>query len=88
MGLTIRESDEIRKIKSLDGDYYYLQKSAVGFGQEYIFYNEEGEEIETFSPSMSDYFDVDGFYDFEEAEKVLFEGMIIRAEFSYSEFYE
>jgi hypothetical protein len=83
MVFAIRESDEIREIKSIEGNTYYLSKSAFGFGEEYIFFDKEGHEIERFSPNYS-YDDIDGFYDLE--DRVLFEGKVIRAEFSFSEF--
>lgn len=88
MSFFFRESNEIREIKSVEGKVYFLQKSAYGFGEEYIFYDENKKEVERFSPSPSDYFDVDGFYLLEEEEIAVFEGRVIQTKFSFSEFYE
>lgn len=85
LGFYLREDDAIRKIHSLTGKEYYLRKLPYGFGEQYIFYNQKGEEIEVFYPNND--LEVEGFYDFEDDEKVLFEGMEIIDEFSYSEFY-
>ncbi len=87
MGLHFRESDDIRNVKSLDGREYRMQKTAYGFGEEITFFDKEGNEIESFIPT-SDYEYTDGIYEFEEEEKVVVEGMQIRAEFSFSEWFE
>lgn len=87
MGLTIRESDEIRNVKSLDGKEYRLQKSAYGFGEQITFYDKEGNVIEEFSPT-SDYEYTVGIHECEDDEKVEVEGSKVRAEFSFSEWYE
>lgn len=84
-----RESDSIRKIKSIDGRDFYLRKSACGWSEQYIFYDEQGEEIESFRPSgeFDGYeFSIDGFYYY--PDHVEFEGRFIVAEFSNEEFYE
>lgn len=60
---------------------------AYGFGEEYLFFDKSGNEIERFSPSYGNDDYIDGFYDFEREEKVRFEGREIVAEFSYTEFY-
>ena len=88
MGLGLRESDEIRALKDINGDTYYLKKSAFGFGEEYLFYDKDGKEIERFSPSYSDYENVDGFYESEADDEVYFSGRIIEATFSFDEFYK
>lgn len=87
MGLAFRESNRIRNVKSLDGKNYYLRKSAYGFGEQITFYDKEGNEIETFIPT-DDYEFTDGVYEFENEEKIVVEGMAIRAEFSFIEWYE
>lgn len=87
MSLNLRESDGIRNIESLSGDKYRVQKTAFGFGEEITFYDEESNEIESFAPS-SDCEGMDGIYEFDEEAKVLVEGMKIRAEFSFSEWYK
>ncbi|GAV11445.1 hypothetical protein [Paenibacillus sp. NAIST15-1] len=83
----LRNSDDIRLIKSITGEAYYLRKSPYGFFEQYTFYDENGNEIETFAPYNSDG-EIIGFYVYDLGEKVLFEGVIINAEFSETEFYD
>ena len=85
MGLRLRESDEMRTITSIDGVEYRIRKSASGFFEEITFYNESGEEIESFRPTDED---GDGIYEFNKEKKVVVEGMEIRAEFPFSEWFE
>ena len=82
MGFRLRESDKMRIIKSLDGDEYRIKKSAYGFFEEITFYDETGEEIESFIPTDEN---ADGVHEFEEDKKVLVEGKDIRAEFPFSD---
>lgn len=85
MGFTLRESDKIRHIKSIDGESYNMRKSAYGFFEEITFYDEAGEETESFRPTD---IETDGIYEDEETKTVLVEGMYIRAEFPFSEWFE
>jgi hypothetical protein len=85
MGLAIRESNEIREITSIDGKTYYLSKSAFGFSEEYIFFDKEGHKLEVFFPDYT-CGRIEGFHKFDDS--VLFEGRVIYAEFSFSEFNE
>lgn len=81
----LRMRDVIKEIKSIKGETYYLRKSAFGFGEEYTFYDKDGNELESFSPNHSDG-EIYGFYEL--TEKVLFDGVVVKAEFSEAAFYD
>lgn len=87
MVFSLRESTDIRNIKSLEGKDYRIQKTAYGFGEQVTFFDENGREIESFTPTSS-YEYMDGIYELEDEEKVIVEGMKIRTEFSFSQWYE
>ena len=86
MPFVLRESDELRSIKAVDGQAYHLRQSAYGFGTEVIFYAANNVEIEHFLPS-SDYTYTEGVDIDDEKEIVTVHGEKIHAKFTFSEWY-
>ncbi len=86
VGFQLRPDSGIRVIKSVDGQTYYLQRSAYGFFEQYTFYDEQGNEIESFEPyDDGEFIDVYETDDYMGYYKV-FRGIVIQAKFTMEEF--